>query len=140
MTSSEMAERAYVQGMLELADARREAVVESMRADVDRLRDSWATSYAEQRQAHEDRLAEIRRSIHAPHPELPAGGDRASVPVTPGTAPSGHHRQQEPTPDPRAAELAEVERIKSLSWDDYAAERQSRGIGSPTSARGLFAG
>jgi hypothetical protein len=138
---NETAERIYVQSMVELADARREAVAASMQADIDRLRDQWATSYAEQRQRHEDRLTAIRATIHgeAPPPNLAGAGTGVGASASTST-PSGHTTQPQQPIDPWAAELAESARIRSLSWEDYATERQSRGIGSPTSARGLFAG
>lgn len=133
------AEDNYARAMLDVYDAQHAAVIESMRADVDRLRDEWATSYAEQRAAHEDRLAELRASIHgkpAP-PELAAGSHEDSAASVLLDTSVGHDSRQQPI-DPRAAELAEAAHIRSLSWADYEAERQARGIGSPASARGLF--
>jgi hypothetical protein len=136
------AEDNYARAMLDVYDGQHATVIASMKADVDRLRDEWATSYAEQRQRHEDRLQTIKASIHgapASPPELAAGGREDGASVLTDTS-VGHNGPQQQPPDLRAAELAEVERIRSLSWDDYADERRSRGIGSPTSARGLFAG
>lgn len=86
------------------------------------LKEEWSTSAATE-----------------PSPDLQRAPQGASIapghhPVSPGVAePAGQPTQ--PTPDPWATELAEAERIRSLSWEQYADERQARGIGSPA---GLF--
>ncbi len=144
-------EYALVAGLSQLAADRLDETVQAMETDLDRLRDEWATTYAEMREASEQRIAATRSELQqqlraiaageapgpAPANEPPAGGRTDASAST--AYPVGHSDPRQ-DPDPPATELAEAARIKSLSWDDYAAERQSRGIGSPTSARGLFAG
>ena len=92
MVSHEMAERAYVQSMIELADARHAATIESLRTDVDRLRDNWAQSYSEQRRASEERTAAARAETQrylqsiangdtAPPQDVAAGGSEMHLPL-----------------------------------------------------------
>lgn len=133
-----MAERAFIQSMLDIADARRDAVIKGLRTDVDRLRDAWADGYAEQRQASEERIAAIRaetqrylRSVAAddtePAPELARQAPQgASAPGNHPVSPGAPGSAGQPTSDPRAAELAELAEadFKSMSMAEYAHVRQ----------------
>lgn len=134
-------ERALVQGLLDIADNRFGETIEAMRTDVDRLRDSWAAGYAEQRQAHEERLAAIRAETQrhlqaiangeadqpAPPQDVAAGGLGDASAASPST---GHGRRQQP--DPYAAEMAEAERIRAMPLNEYAKLRSELGIRSAT--------
>jgi hypothetical protein len=149
MPDHEMAERLYIAAALDHADARRDAVIASMSADVDRLRDSWSAGYAEQRRASEERLAAIRDETQqylralstgeptgpAPTPDLAAGDHRegasASATASSGT---GHGPRQQPTP-PTPQEMASA--IKDMDLGSYAQLRAELGISSAAS-RGLF--
>jgi hypothetical protein len=146
--SHDAAERAYVQSMVDLADARRDAVLAGMQTDINRLRDSWSSGYAEQRQAAEARIEAIRegtrawvQGLYADGEDTPtdvaAGGREDGASVLTHTSVGHNGLRQRPTPDPREAELAEAARIRSLSWAEYAAERNQHGITS-ISAHGLF--
>ena len=128
MTSSEMAERVYVQSMLELADARHDAVIESLRTDVDRLRDSWAESYGDQRRAAEERIAAGQEATRAwlanggedPHNGLADGARGVDATASPGL---GHGHHQQPT-SPYEAELQRAQELKAMDMATYAQERQ----------------
>ncbi len=122
MVSHEMAERAYVQSMIELADARHAATIESLRTDVDRLRDNWAQSYSEQRRASEERTAAARAETQrylqsiangdtAPPQDVAAGGFGDASAASPST---GHSRRQQPD------HAAEAERLKRMSMQEWA--------------------
>lgn len=124
--SSHDVERALVQSLIGIADDRFNETIAAMQTDLDRLRDDWASGYAESRQAHEDRMAAMRiedrqylQALSAddgtPSPERP-GAVGASVPVG--------HRLQDHHPDPREAELARARAIKAMSMAEYAQERQ----------------
>lgn len=144
------AERAYVAAMLDVADDRLDETIAAMQTDIDRLRDEWAAGYAEQRQAHEDRLAAMRDETRQYLQSIAAGDDDGNerTDVTAGGRgdasalagiPVGHNGpQQWPTPDPREADRAERERLAAMSMTEYRAERERRGIGNSASTRGLF--
>ena len=128
------AERAYVQSMLDLADDRFNETIRSMTTDLQRLRDSWADSYAEHRQAHEERLATIHDETRAwikglyaddGDNERTAGGheDVASVLKDASTGHNGP--QQWPTPDPREADAIERDRLAAMDMATYAEERRN---------------
>lgn len=130
MVSHEMAERAYVQSMIELADARHAATIDSLRTDVDRLRDNWDQSYSEQRRASEERIAtgvrETQQDLRAiasgdttPPQDVAAGalGDGSGASLDHGHGP----RQQ---PD-HAAELERARAIKDMSLKDWGEIRQT---------------
>ena len=128
-------ERALVQGLADLADDRLNETIRSMETDLDRLRDSWATTYAEQRRAAEQRIAEIRaetqqylRAISTGEATEPAPADVRQIPqdapspgepVPPGAGSAG------PPTDPYAAELAEAERIRTMPMQDWAEVRKT---------------
>ena len=127
-------ERAYVQSMIEATDIRHAAVIESLRTDVDRLRDSWAVTYAEQRRASEERIAAIQADTrewikglyaedgddgaHTDVRQIPQDASSLGAPVPPGAGSAG------PPTDPHAAELAKAERIRTMPMDLWAEERQ----------------
>jgi hypothetical protein len=144
MNSHDAAQRAYVGAVLDAAADRRDAVIESMRTDVDRLRDSWAAGYAEQRQASEapiDALREETRSfvrgLYADDgDELAAGGHRADVSALTGV-PDGHsHRQQSPISAEDQWEAARL--IRDMPMTDYARLRNELGVRSATDMSRLF--
>jgi hypothetical protein len=118
------AERAYVSAMLDILDDRHDAVIESMRTDLNRLRDTWASGYQEQRAAHETRLAEIREASRST--DVAQGqvvGVSAVGSALPAMAPMAPGPEQ-PNADPRAAELAEAERIRLMPMDEFQRERE----------------
>ena len=144
MTSHDV-ERAYVAAMLDNADDRLAEATAAMRADLDRLADSWQAGVAQQLADHETRLAQIRddqarwvNSLYGDDDEGPhelAGGQGdapagRNAPATPGPVP----RQ----PDPHVAELAEAARLRAMSMNEYAALRAELGVESPTDLNRLF--
>jgi hypothetical protein len=147
MSNHEIAERAYIQSLVEAADARHAAVIESMQADVNRLRDEWAQSYQEHRQAVEDRMATTAAETRAwiadfaraeSSPDLPAGGRSDASPAPTGD-PLGHSGlRQEPTISP-AQEQAEAARLlRDMSMAEYAKLRSELGVRSVTDMSHLF--
>ena len=133
MSNDETRERALVQSLLDVADDRLNDTIRAMETDINRLRDSWATTYQETRRASDERVAATQRDLRAwlsaratadgevpsdPR-QAPRGASLAGAPVRPGAVPAG------PPIDPREAELAEAARIRNLSMQDWAIERQS---------------
>lgn len=127
-------ERAYVQSMLDVAEDRFDETIRAMQTDLDRLRDEWAAGYAEQRQAHESRMAAMRDETRAWITGLHAdGGDKERTDVTAGGRgdasalagiPVGHNGpQQWPAPDPREADAIEAARLRTMDMATYAQER-----------------
>ena len=126
-------ERAEIVARLDIADARHDETIRAMETDINRLRDSWAAGYAAQLQAHETRLAQIRsetsRFIEGLYsndegPHEPAQGQQRDA-SSAGSSPASGGAADPGQPDPTyAAELAEAERIRNLSMQDFAVERQ----------------
>ena len=151
MANGHDAERAYIQSRLDHQDSQFDAAIESMRTDIDRLRDTWAGWYAEQRQAYEDRVRQLQddqarwlRSIYtddagssAPTPERaqpePVDAPPAGRSFPAGTAPAGH-------PDPWAAAKQAADDIKTMSMAEYAARRAALGVRSSTDMTRLVGG
>jgi hypothetical protein len=126
-------ERALVQSLLDLADHRLAQTAAEMAAEIDLYRDDLARGYAEQLQAHQDRLAAIRaetdryiKSLYgeadAPAPTPNVGQGHADAPAT-GPAPAPGPGPGQPI-NPYEADRIEAERIKGLSMEAFAAERQ----------------
>lgn len=147
--SSHDAERAYVQSMLDVAEDRFDETIAAMQTNIDRLRDEWAGSYAEQRQAHEGRLAAMQaetkawiKGLHADDEGAPKdvqqappqGASPGRGPVTPaGVVPGGL-----PNLDPREIELERALAIKAMTMGEYAERRAELGVRSATSMSHLF--
>ena len=119
-------ERAYVQARLDHADRQLDQASAAMRADLDRLAESWRSGAAQQLADHETRMRKLDedhqawlRSLYADDDEPAlthelAGAEDAAVS-------SGHRPQQ---PNAHEVEMAEAARIRSLSMQDWAVERQ----------------
>lgn len=149
--SSHDVERALVQGLSQLALDRLDETARSMETDLDRLRDSWATTYAEMREASEQRIAATRnqtqqylQSISTGEADQPAPDHKPARQVPPGASRSGGEPPVAPGPPgpagqpaPHAAEVT-AQDIAGWSMAEYQAERERLGIGSNTSARGMF--
>lgn len=146
-------ERALIQGLLDIADDRHDSVIAAMETDLNRLRDSWAESYGEQRRASEERIAagqEATRAwiagLYASGSEGPSAnelpGGRRTDASAPTGRPLGHSGgRQEPNPDPRAAELADrqlAHELSQMSLGEYAQRRAELGVRSPTDMSHLF--
>lgn len=143
MVSHEMAERAFVQSMVEAADARNTAVIESLQTDVDRLRDTWAAGYAEQRRASEERIAAIQEDTRTWIAGLYADDDQGDGTAntlaqdgqpgasTAGQAPANGGAARPGQPD-HAAELERARAIAQMPMDEYARRRAELGIRSAT--------
>ena len=61
MPDHDMAEDRYIRSMLDLYGARMDDTLHLMATDVDRLRDSWGQSYAQEREASAARVAAIKQ-------------------------------------------------------------------------------
>ena len=139
------AERAYVASVLDHRDAQLERARAEMDRRVSELRDEWSAGVAHQvaaaeaaaRQRQEARI-EWLRSLAGDDDAAnePPAGSRTDASAS--TANPAGHSDSRQEPDPRAAELAEVSRLKALSMSDYAEERERLGIGSSARARGIF--
>lgn len=128
-------ERAYVQSMLELADARLDQVRAEMAAKIDLYRDDLSRGYAEQNQAHLARLAAIAaetgeyiKSLTGEADE-PAPTDvdqaRAGVSAPGSTAPAAPGGSGPGRPiNPYEADRIEADRIKGMDLATYAQERE----------------
>jgi hypothetical protein len=150
VTSSHDVERALVQGLLDIADDRLADATAVMRADLDRLAESWRAGYAQQLADHEARMRKLDedhqawlRSLYADDDSEPqptqdvAAGGLGDAPASSSSGTDGHGPRQQP--DPRvAAELAEAERIRSMPMNEYAAMRAELGVQSPTDLNRLF--
>jgi hypothetical protein len=123
-------ERAYVAAMLDSQRDRFNREIESMRADLradlERLRESWSSGYA-------DQLADDGGPQSAPKParQEPQQDVSLGEPASPGPVPAGR-------PDPRAAELERARAIRDMPMSEYAARRAELGVQSPTSMNRLF--
>jgi hypothetical protein len=147
MTSHDV-ERAYVAARLDHADDRLADATASMRADLDRLAESWRAGVAQQLADHEARMRKLDedhqawlRSLYddgGPQPaskparQEPQQEVSHGEPASPGPVPAGR-------PDPAyAAEMERAQAIAEMSMADYAAMREELGVQSPTSMNKLF--
>lgn len=142
-------ERAYVAAVLDQLAAGRDQALEETRAEVDRLRESWASGYEQQLAGHEDRMQAMRDETRA-FLRSYIDDDEATEPASTQDVPQGRGRQDvsgaEPATassgpgpgelNPRAAELA-AEDIKAMSWAEYSALRTTTGIANG-GGRGIF--
>lgn len=131
-------ERAYVQSMLELADARLDQVRAEMAATLDLYRDDLSRGYAEQNQAHLARLAAIAAETDeyiksltgeadepAPTQDVGHGQVVLGAPATGWSSPAGPGGPGPgQPPNPHAVELEEAERIRDMPMSEWAAERE----------------
>ena len=126
-------ERAYVQSRLDDLDHRLEQSAAEMQAGLDLYRDDWSTRTAEMQRAHQARLDAIRAETDAyiknmygeanePTPTPNVGQGHADAPAT-GPAPAPGPGPGQPI-NPYEADRIEAERIKGLSMEAFAAERQ----------------
>ena len=144
------AERAYVAAVLDARAAQLADTTASMRAEVDRLRESWAGGYDQQLASHQDRMQAMRDETRAwlramydddeaeepsPSPDVAAQGQ--VVDVSAGSSASPARPGPGQRPDPHVAELA-AEDIKAMSMQEYAARRANLGVASATSMDRLF--
>jgi hypothetical protein len=132
--SSHDVERAFVAARADQLDDRIDRARDAMMGELDLYRDDFTTRNAELLRAHNERVQQIacenrawltsyyddtREESHTdveqqvPREASAVGG----VPATPGPGPAAQ-------PDPLAAELAEVDRLRHLPMADYARERQ----------------
>jgi len=142
--SSHDVERAYVAAMLDSERDRLDEASAAMSAELDHLRESWSSGYAQQLADHDARMAKMRddqaawfRGLYDDEPvptdvaqgqaHAPAAGSSPASPPGPGSGQPNHH----------ADELERARAIKAMSMQDYAAERARLGIQSGT-ARGMF--
>jgi hypothetical protein len=140
-------ERAYVAARLDNADAQFTEAITAMRAELDHLRESWSSGYAQQLAAHETRLTEIRGETQryiaslygdddeGPHTDVAAQGDRGASLSSSGSS-DGHSLGQQP--HPREAELAAAQQIKDMDVATYARRRAELGVRSATDMSHLF--
>ena len=146
MTGHDAAERAWVQQRLaSLADRFDQAAAE-MAADLDLYRDDWSSRHAEQLQAHNERMRQMEADQAAWFKNW-YDGDDESAPTDVGrgqvdASAAGSSPATPPGPGPgqpiHAAELAEAERIRSMSMAEYAARRAELGVRNPTDMNRLF--
>jgi hypothetical protein len=142
-------ERAYVAAMLEHHRDSFDRARAAMQADLDRLAESWRSGYAQQLADHEARMQKAQadhqawlRSLYADDDSEPqptqdvAAGGHGDASASPAGPPDGHGPRQQP--DPRAAELAEAERIRSMPMAEYAQRRADLGIRSAATANHDF--
>ncbi len=136
-------ERAYVAAVLDGQAVQLDRATTALRAELDAIREDWSTTVAHQvasseariRQMHEDNLTWLRSRYADDSDEGPQdvagaagpGADGASSVLT-GT-PGGHNqRSPQPTLDRWMAAAIEADqeadRIRGLSMQDYAVERQ----------------
>jgi hypothetical protein len=131
-------ERAYVQSMLELADRKLDQARAEALAELDLYRDDFTSRNAEMQRAHRERLAAIRaetdqyiKSLYGeadePAPTQDVGQQEPSrqdaSPSRGPATPAGPRPAGQPI-DPHTAELEEAARIKGLSMQAFADERQ----------------
>jgi hypothetical protein len=153
MSNGEAAERAYVAAMVANADAQLADVTASVRADLDRLRETWAGGYdqqlaeAEQRmQAARDETRAFLRGMYdnddeaddpAPSPDVAAQGQ--TVDASAGSSSPARPARPGPgqQPNPPATELA-AEDIKNMPMSEYMQRRASLGVVAPESMQRLF--
>lgn len=144
--ANDSAEDRYVRSMLDLYGARFDDTIRAMTSDADRLRDSWAQSYADQREASAARVAAIKedtrswiRDRYAADGEAgqnvrqaPRGAQSLGASVlSPGAGPAG------PIQDPRQAELERAQEIAAMDFSEYAQRRDELGVRS-ASSRGMW--
>jgi len=137
-------ERAWVQSRIADLDHRLDQTAAEMASALDLYRDDWSTSTNEMMRAHAEQMQRLRDDQAAwlanftngeagePAPTQDVGQGHGASATGPAPAPGPGPGQ----PNPHAAELAEAERIRNLSLQDFAVERE-RLIRSRTS-RGMF--
>lgn len=141
-------ERAYVQAVLANADAQLADTTASMRAEVDRLRESWASGYDQQLAGHEARLQAARDETRAWLRAMYDDDEAAPEPASNQDVPQGQGRQgvsgAEPATAPSAPGPGELNphelaaEISQLSMAEYGARRRDLGVQSPESMNRLF--
>jgi hypothetical protein len=159
--SSHDAERAWVAAVLDARAGQLADVTASTRAELHRLRESWASGYDQELADHEQRMGALRDETRAyltsltsltgeaePAPvPAAAAADPLGAPTSPSSAgrPDGHGLRPQQTPldpSPGPSPVAGVERdltadeIRALTWTDYSALRTRTGIGN--ASRGMF--
>lgn len=133
-------ERAYVQSRLDHADHQLNEAAAEMEAQVNALRESWSSGYAEQLADHEVRMRKLDedhqawlRSLYTDAGDEPAHADVAGGQ---GHAPAGRNAPASPGPVPQqpnpAAGLT-ADDIKGMSLAEYGRRRAELGVRSAES-------
>lgn len=150
--SSHDVERAYVQARLDHAEYQLNEASAAMRADLDRLAESWRQTHGQQLADHETRMRQMRddqaawlNSLYgdddepAPTQDVARGQVAASAAgFSPASPPGPGPGQLHPHPDPHAADMALARSISAMSMQEYAERRAELGVQSPTSMSRLF--
>ena len=135
IVNSHDTERAYVQGMLEIQQARLDQARADMQAQIDAFRTDSAARHAEMIREHQERVRQHEADRQAWFARLIDGDEPAQEPAqhrsqddahaTPGPGTVGAGR-----PNPHAVELERAEDIRDMSMAEYAARRAEFGIRS----------